>query len=132
MNRYAKGILYVWTIPDNFNDLYRLPVQVTGALRAYVMGRFPVQVDGPAQVALFAYDNNTFIVESYLPTTADVEISIPGAAAKLRNLVTDEILTSQTLPPEGNRAGQIAREKRSTFPIQIAPHSYVAFQVDSP
>ena len=25
MDRYSKGMLYVWTIPDNFNDLYRLP-----------------------------------------------------------------------------------------------------------
>ena len=25
MDRYSKGILYVLTIPDNFNDLYRLP-----------------------------------------------------------------------------------------------------------
>ena len=131
MDRYAKGILYVWTIPDNFNDLYRLPMQVTGALKAYVMGRFPVRVDGPAQVALFAYDNHTFVVESYLPATADVKISIPGAAATLRNLVTGEILTSQPLHPEADRAGRIGREKRSTFPIQIAPHSYVAFQLDS-
>jgi hypothetical protein len=27
MDRYGKGILYIWTIPDNFNDLYNLPVR---------------------------------------------------------------------------------------------------------
>ena len=78
MNRYSKGILYVWTIPDNFNDLYRLPVAVTSALKSYVMRGFPVRVDGPAQVALFAYDNNTFIVESFLPAETDVKISVDG------------------------------------------------------
>ena len=62
MDRYSKGVLYVWSIPDNFNDLYRLPPEVAAAIRSYVMTGFPVRIDGPAQVALFAYDNNTFIV----------------------------------------------------------------------
>jgi len=30
LNRYSKGVLYVWTMPDNFNDLYSLPPEVTG------------------------------------------------------------------------------------------------------
>ncbi len=68
MDRYSKGVLYVLTIPDNFADLYRLPPAVTSALKSYLMRGFPVRLDGPSQVALFAYDNNTFIVESYLPT----------------------------------------------------------------
>ena len=131
MDRYSKGILYVWTIPDNFNDLYRLPAEVTGSLKAYIMGQFPVQVDGPAQVALFAYDNHTFIVESFLPTAAEVNICVRSAAAKLRNLVTGEVLTCQPLEPQGYRVGRVSPEMPSTFPIQIAPHSYVAFQVDS-
>jgi len=66
MDRYGKGILYIWTIPDNFNDLYNLPVPVTMAIKNYVMraSRAPGR---PSQVALFAYDNNTFIVESICP-----------------------------------------------------------------
>ena len=67
MDRYAKGSLFVWTIPENFADLYRLPSSVTSAIKDQVMRGFPVQLDGPGQVALFAYDNHTFIVESYLP-----------------------------------------------------------------
>jgi hypothetical protein len=131
MDRYSKGILYVWTIPENFNDLYRLPVEVTDLLKAYIMGQFPVHVDGPAQVALFAYDNNTFVVESFLPAAADVKIFVPGAAAKLRNLVTGEILTSQPQPqPPADRVNRGARENGSTFPIHIMAHSYVAFQMD--
>jgi len=44
---------------------------------------------------LFAYDNDTFIVESYLPAETDVRISVTGSGTRLRNLVTGEILTSQ-------------------------------------
>ena len=41
MDRYSKGILYIWTIPENFNDLYRLPAPVTSAIKNYVMRGFP-------------------------------------------------------------------------------------------
>jgi hypothetical protein len=96
MDRYSKGVLYVWTMPDNFNDLYQLPPAVTSAVKDYVMNGFPVRLDGPNQVALFAYDNNTFIVESYLHSEADVQVSVLNGASKLRNLVTGEVLDALT------------------------------------
>jgi len=34
----------------------------------------PVRVEAPAQVSLFVYDNNTFIVESFLDRFARVRI----------------------------------------------------------
>jgi hypothetical protein len=129
MDRYSKGVIYIWTIPDNFNDLYRLPLEVTSALKNYVMRGFPVRVDAPAQVALFAYDNNTFIVESFLPSAADVNISVPGSAAKLCNLVTGEILNGQPSQSQGSRRGQAVRDERMFFHAQLPPHSYAVFAV---
>jgi hypothetical protein len=130
MDRYSKGILYIWTIPDNFNDLYRLPVEVTSALKNYVMRGFPVRVDGPAQIALFAYDNNTFIVESFLPSETGVKISVAGGTAKLRNLVTGERLTGQA-PTQGFRRRQAAGEARISFNVHLPPHSYAVFVMEN-
>jgi len=131
MDRYSKGVIYIWTIPDNFNDLYRLPVEVTSALKNYVMRGFPVRVDAPAQVALFAYDNNSFIVESYLPTETDVRISVTGSATKLRNIVTGETLMSQpgNVVGRGRRGGG-GGETRVTFNTHLLPHSYAVFAVE--
>jgi hypothetical protein len=131
MDRYSKGIIYIWTIPDNFNDLYRLPVEVTSALKNYLMRGFPVRVDASAQVALFAYDNNSFIVESYLPAATDVRIFIAGSATKLRNIVTGEILTGQpgNAGGRGRRGGEGA-EPRMTFNTHLPPHSYAVFSVE--
>jgi hypothetical protein len=33
MDKYSKGTLYVWTIPDNFRNLYALPQDVTAPSR---------------------------------------------------------------------------------------------------
>jgi hypothetical protein len=133
MDRYSKGIIYIWTIPDNFNDLYRLPVAVTGALKNYLLRGFPVRVDAPAQVALFAYDNHTFIVESYLPAETDVTISVTGAPARLRNLVTGEVLTPQPAAPAPRRGGRGAGNgdaPRTAFSTHLLPLSYVVLAAE--
>lgn len=125
MDRYSKGTIYVWTIPENFNDLYRLPVSVTTAIKNYVMAGFPMRLDGPSQVALFAYDNNTAIVESYLATESTVRVSVPGDFTKLRNIVTGEELKPQPRPafgPGGRRGGAGARQ--NAFEVHLLPHSY--------
>ncbi len=132
MDRYSKGVLYVLTIPDNFADLYRLPPAVTGALKGYLLRDFPVRLDGPSQVALFAYDNNTFIVESYLPTENDVTVSVTGDYTRLRNLVTGEELAGQAPEePMGFGARRPAPdENRESFNVHLLPHSYEVFATE--
>jgi hypothetical protein len=131
MDRYSKGILYIWTIPENFNDLYSLPPAVTTAIKNYVMRGFPVRVDGPGQIALFAYDNHTFIVESYSSKEANVKISTIGGFTKLRNLVSGEEINGQAPEqPQGFRRQQQFVENRESFNLHLLPHSYEVFAVE--
>ena len=138
MNRYGKGVLYVLDIPDNFNDLYNLPPAVLNAIKAAVTGDFFVGVDGPAKVALYAYDNSTFIVESYLPTPTEVRVNVAGAVTLLRNLETKEAVSPQPAGGRGarggrgggNRGGAGGPAPRTSFTVQLAPHSYQAFAIE--
>jgi hypothetical protein len=130
MDRYGKGILYIWTIPDNFNDLYRLPASVTAAIKNYVMRGFPMRLDGPSQVALFAYDNHTYIVESYLPVETDVTVSVTGEFTQLKNLVTGEKISGQTPDQDQERRRREVRENRTSFTIHLPPHSYSVFAAE--
>jgi hypothetical protein len=135
-NRYSRGVLYVWTMPDNFNDLYRLPTAVTSAVKNYVMAGFPVRLDGPSHVALFAYDNDTFVVESFRDEDTDVTVSVLDTSTKrLRNLATNVALNPQPLPPapdprEFRRRRGPNRERRTSFTIHLPPHSYAAFAAE--
>jgi hypothetical protein len=136
MDHYSRGVLYVWTIPENFNDLYRLPPSVTTAIKNYVMSGFPVRLDGPSHVALFAYDNNTFIAQNYQHTETDVRIGVTGDFNKLRNLVTDEVIARQA-PQEasgqgrrGGGRGDSGGERRVWFNVHLLPHSYCVFATE--
>jgi hypothetical protein len=129
MDRYSRGVLYIWTMPENFNDLYRLPPGVTGAIKNYVMRGFPVRLDGPGQVALFAYDNHTFIVESYLPAETDVKVSLTGEFTRLKNLVTGEVIAGSA-PTQNRGRWRDAEETRTSFNVHLQPHSYAVFAAE--
>jgi len=124
MNRYSKGIFYVLTIPENANDLYALPQPVLTSIRQYLLHDFPVQLDAPAKVSLFAYDNMSFVVESYRDEAVQTTVSVLGAATRLRNLATGELIAA--LP--ATSTGKPARSQtRTAFQITIPAHSFQAF-----
>jgi len=130
LDRYAKGLLYVWTMPEYFSDLYALPLGVTSAIKDQVMRGFPVRLDGPSQVALFAYDNHTCIVESFRPNTTDLKISFAGGFTKLKNLRTGEIISGE---PEKQGLGRQpeAGAARVGFNVHLPPHSYAVFAAEN-
>jgi len=130
MNRYSKGVLYVWTMPDNFTDLYALPPAVTSTIKNYVMRGFPVRLDGPSQVVLFAYDNSAFIVQNFSATAADVKISTLGSATNLKNLVTGETLEGKLPAPRGWNWRNENLEDRVSFSTHLPPHSYAVFALE--
>jgi len=129
LDRYGtEGRLFVWTMPDDFHNLYHLPPPVVSAVKDVLMQGFPVRLDGPNQVALFAYDNNTFVVESYLPGDADVKVRTLGAATKLRDAATGEILTGRP-PPAPAGPWHRPEEPRIGFDVHLAPHSFRVFEI---
>lgn len=123
MDRYSKGILYVLTIPENANDLYALPQPVLTAIRRYILSGFPFILDAPSKVSLFAYDNHTFVVESFLDTPTEVIVNPSGASQRIRNLATGEQIDGKAAAnPHGPR-----RASSIGFHITLEPHSFLAF-----
>lgn len=131
---YSKGKFYVLTIPNDPADLYALPPSVLAVIRAALGAAEPVRIDSaPAQVALFRYDNNMFIVQNYLPTAAEVTVSAPGAEVKVHDLLADNDLTPVPAGGRGEVFGggfggrRPVRPSRTSFSFTVLPHSYMAF-----
>jgi hypothetical protein len=82
MNHYSKGTLYLWTMPENFGDLYNLPQPMITRIKQYLFADTPVTIDAPDHVALFTYDNGAFVVENFRDDSAAVGILRKGRTAE--------------------------------------------------
>lgn len=111
-----------------------MPPTVLSVIRAALGSAEPIRIDSaPAQVALFRYDNNTFIVQNYLPTSAEVTVSVVGTTAQIHDL-----LTGTPAPTVGRGFGRRGGgfggrgptgPPRTSFTFTVLPHSYMAFAV---
>jgi hypothetical protein len=126
MDRYAGGVLYVLNIPDNPGDLYELPQPVLRAIRSYLQADFPVRIDAPALVSLYAYDNGTFVVQSFRSEPAAVVVSAAGKRSGLVDLLTGERIASEPTPAQAEHTDS---GTRTAFRVQVPAHSYRAFSV---
>ncbi len=122
--RYGNASLFVLTIPESFGDLYELPEGILNRLRDVLSSGMNVRIEGPAKISLFVYDNNTFIIESFLPVESKVKI-VTGSGK-----VTD-VLTGETETADGKAQSMIWGRKpgaKNYFEITLKPHSYRVFR----
>jgi hypothetical protein len=126
--QYSQGKLVVLVIPDNFADLYKLPAKTLNKIRSVLGDKMKVQLEGPGNISIFVYDNNTCIVESFLDTESHVSIVTNGPYKSLTDLISNE-----KIPGTGRKFpagwGQTATDK-NVFPLSLKPHSYRVFKFE--
>lgn len=71
---YAKGHLYVLTVPENFSDFYSYPAAALNEIRRVLTSQLPVRLEGASKVSLFVYDNGTAIVHNFRDEVAQVSL----------------------------------------------------------
>jgi hypothetical protein len=120
---YGGGTLYVLTIPESFTDLYNLPDEVLNRIRQTFCRDIIVRLEGPGMVSLFVYDNDTFIVESFLDKPVDVRVVTDDRLATLTDLVSGQTVTAG--PALHGPWGRIGGRR---FDVVLPPHSYRVFK----
>ncbi len=126
---YATGHLYVLTVPENFSDFYNLPAPVLNSIRATLTAHLPVRLEGPAKVSLLLYDNNTFVLESFLDEPVSVAVAVGLDHAQIQDIVTGETVRGETRT-RMVRWGQPPKPDRNVMALTLAPHSFRAFRVE--
>jgi hypothetical protein len=120
---YSKGKLDILVIPDNFADLYQLPAPVLNKIRAVLGAKMNVQLEGPGNISIYVYDNNTCIVESFLDKTTDINIVTSKAFNTLTDLISNENIpgTLRKAPLSWEEPGG---KEKNVFPLSLKPHSF--------
>ena len=124
---YAKGKLYVLTIPENVIDLYHLPVDVLTKIKEILTPNMPAVLEAPGYTSLFVYDNNTVIVESFADETHQVKLQLADGFSKAKNLVSGEHLSGEKKEiPQRKKPAII----KSILNLELKPHSYLVLQLE--
>ena len=124
---YAKGRFSVWTIPENFVDLYQLPAPVLNRLRKTVAGNLSVSMEGPGEVSLFVYDNNTFVLQSFLDEEVTMYVLLDDHVSVISDIDKDEKIEGKLRKAFtfGNRT---PGDAAMLFEVKIKPHSFRGFR----
>lgn len=117
-NTYSRGKFFVWNIPDDYQSLYKIPKEILLAIREAIMPGFPVILDAKAKVGLFMYDNQTFIVHSFLPHPTEIRLLVKSQNGKLLDLVERREL----------EAAYHSNEK-TVFTVNLNPGNYKVFKI---
>lgn len=130
---YSKGKLAVLTVPDNPADLYDLPPELLNRFRQTLAKDMFVRLEGPSKVTVFAYDNDSFIVESFRDEPTDIALVLDGRFKRLRDLQTGElldgaVLTSADVPRRSGWAPSDVGKARVR--LALKPHSFRAFKAE--
>jgi hypothetical protein len=126
---YGNSKLYVLTIPDSFDDLYYLPAEVLNRIREVASKELFVRLNGPSQTALFVYDNNTFIVESFRDECIDIQLVVDDCFENIEDILTGDVLQGEVLFTEAGWRGEpIVRTGKKGYSLTLKPHSYRVFR----
>jgi len=112
-NLYGRGMLYVLTVPDDYADLYRFPAEVLSTIRQYLLSGCGVYLDGQAKISMFLYDNDTFVVSSFLNFPGNVRLRAAGADRTLT-----DVRTGEDLPALLRKPGEMV------FELEVQPVLY--------
>jgi len=117
---YGAGSLCVLTIPDDPAELYKLPAETLTMIRREMNLRVTLECCG--RVGLFLYDNDTFIVQSFVDRLEFVRICINTPNAKLTPITQ----TQWMRPLKQVRIS----ETESVFEAPIMPGRFSVFKIE--
>jgi hypothetical protein len=126
-NNYSKGRLYVLTIPDDFGNLYDYPAGALNAIRSVMSKDVGYYLEAPSKVALFPYDNGTFVVQNFNDEAVDTKVVFNEEARALINLEKEETLTPDVIQTYGRIPSSMSRR---VFSIRIPAHSYRVYSIE--
>ena len=125
--QYATGNLYVLTIPENMEDLYRLPAAVTSRIKQVLTRGMSATLEGPGKTSIFVYDNGTAVVESFNDAPVEVTIRTPASVTTVTDMVSGDAYESTDAPVmEGSRLDPPTIYH--AFKMEIPPHSFRAIR----
>ena len=132
-DNYGKGRFFILNLPENYADLYKLPLEVIRGINKHLSMGQEVYLGCRPKFSLFAYDNNVYGLQSYRPMTDTAQVIVRGECRGLRDLESGQVYShSLPLPTpacRGDATTVIPEPAEYAFEIPLRPGCYMFFEV---
>ncbi len=105
---YGKGYLYIFNVPENFSDLYKLPREVWQMINKEFGKGMDVYLGAGPNYNLFAYDNDIYGLVGYGPARRTANIIVKGNCSGIRDIETGIIYATAGITARPGRQGDSA------------------------
>lgn len=130
---YGRGRLFILNLPENFADLYKLPMEVIRGMNKHLSMGQRVYLGCTPKYNLFAYDNNVYGIETYRPMRDKVQVIVRGECSGLRNIETGHVYTDKLPLPRpahrGDAVSVIEEEPEFAFEVPLWPGQFMFFEI---
>ncbi|WP_058302947.1 hypothetical protein [Gorillibacterium timonense] len=119
-DNYGKGKLFTLVVPENPADLMKLPASVVTKIRDTFTGKLlPYRLSGPGQAGFFPYDNESFILETFVPHAATWKVQVPPGK------VLRQLTPVKSAPPLKRTA--VLEDGTAEYTITLPPSAFAAY-----
>ena len=119
-DRYGDGTLLTLSVPDSRPDLYRLPEAALSRIRREIPVR-GVWLEGPSEISLFIYDNNSVVLYPYVMDGAQ-------RARVFLHVKNGSALVSE--PGDKRIEPLYFRDGEAVFELVAIPGKYVLYRIE--
>ena len=132
-DNYGRGRFFILNLPENFADLYKLPLEVIRGINKHLSMGQRVYMGCRPKFNLFAYDNNVYGIESYRPMTDTAQVIVRGKCSALRDIETGRVYDACLPLPvpahRGDATTVIPEPPEYAFEVTMRPGCYMFFEV---
>ena len=132
-DNYGKGRFFILNVPENFADLYKLPLEVIRNINKHLTMYQRVYVGASTKVNLFPYDNNVYVLYGYDEKGGNVQLIVRGESNGIKDLDTGKVYTeklSRPAPAHRSDATNVIDEPLEyIYNIRIPQGKYFTFSV---
>ncbi len=132
-DNYGKGRFFILNVPENFADLYKLPLEVIQGINKHLSMGQRVYLGCAPKYNLFAYDNNVYGLYCHRPMGDTCQVIVRGKCQGIRDLETGTLHTAclplPTPNPRGDATTVIEEEPEFAFPIKMYPGRLKFFEI---
>ncbi len=132
-DNYGKGRFFILNVPENFADLYKLPLEVIRGINKHLSMGQRVYLGCTPKFNLFAYDNNVYGLYCYRPMADTCEVIVRGGCKGLRDIETGHVYTANlplaTPCPRGDATCVIDEPAEFAFPVKMYPGTFKFFEI---